>query len=49
MELLFKNLANFCGDTHTQVRVLSSKMKNELKRTYYVTPTIYIDYVNGYN
>jgi len=49
MELLFKHLANFCGDTHTQMRDMSKKMFNELKRTYYVTPTIYIDFVNGYN
>ena len=31
------------------MRNLAQKMFSELKRTYYVTPTLYIDYVNGYN
>jgi dynein heavy chain, axonemal len=48
LDTLFKSLATFCGNTHTYVHTLSQKLRNELQRTYYVTPTIYIDLVTGY-
>lgn len=46
---MFKNITNFCGDTHTIVHGISKKLFIELKRTYYVTPTIFIDLVTGYH
>jgi len=48
LENLHNGLAKFCGTTHTFVANLATKLFDELKRTYYVTPTIYIDLVNGY-
>jgi len=48
MTKLFHNLALFCGNTHSLVFDLAAKLFNELKRTYYVTPTIYIELVTNY-
>ena len=45
---LTNNIAKFFGLAHTKVAEYSNKMFDELKRTYYITPTIYIDLVTGY-
>jgi dynein heavy chain len=42
------NLAEIFCQMHLNVRDATEKFKNELKRTYYVTPTNYLELVLGY-
>jgi dynein heavy chain len=45
---LIGKIATFFGEVHSAVMGLSDKMFQKLKRKYYVTPTNYIELVNGY-
>lgn len=47
-EELRLSVAQFFSGAHTRVIELSSKMFNELKRVYYITPSNYIELVKGY-
>lgn len=42
-------IADYFGTVHEAVVSFSHRMASELKRTYYVTPKSYIDYVNGFS
>jgi len=41
-------MANFFGLVHSKVIEYAEKMKNELRRTYFVTPKNYIDFVKAF-
>jgi len=48
IDILKRNLSAFFSKAHLDTINLADKMFYELKRLYYVTPTNYIELVNGY-
>ncbi|CAF0727175.1 unnamed protein product [Didymodactylos carnosus] len=47
-ENIHRYLADLCAIIHTTTKVLAQRMKDELRREVYVTPTNYLQFVSNY-
>ncbi|CAF4357890.1 unnamed protein product, partial [Adineta steineri] len=48
-ETIHRTLANLCAFIHLSSKTLANKMKDELRREIYITPTNYLQFVRNYS